>query len=67
MWVGKLPSYKHLYEYWCVVAHFSISSKCIDLKCEEEMHNAWCNYIGITKPKTVVVVEPTLKTSRQKF
>jgi hypothetical protein len=59
-------------DYWiaptfCNSVHFSISSKYIHLNCEKEMHDAWWSYIEITKPKTIVVVELTLKTSRPKF
>jgi hypothetical protein len=67
VWVGKLASCKHLYHCWCALLHFNISLKCIHPTCEEEMHESWWSCVGIAKPRTIMVVEPILKTSRPKL
>lgn len=47
-WDYKLVSCRHAYHSWCVVSHFSTSSKCFI--CEEEMHPNWWAFLGIKKP-----------------
>jgi hypothetical protein len=50
---------------FCTLIHFSTLSKCIHLNCSEKMRDSWWSCVRITKPETIMVVEPSmLKTSR---
>jgi hypothetical protein len=49
-WDCKIVSYKHAYHSWCVISHFSNSSKCLLKGCEEEMHLDWWVLSSIKKP-----------------
>jgi hypothetical protein len=46
-WDYKLASCKHAYHSWCVVCHFSTSSKC--LNCEENLHADWWVFARIKR------------------
>jgi hypothetical protein len=43
-----------MYHSWCVVAHFSISTKCLVKDYNKEMHPNWWQGFGISKPKEKV-------------
>ncbi len=38
LWAGQITSHKHVYHVWCAHAHFSLSIKCIDILCGQDMH-----------------------------
>jgi hypothetical protein len=50
LWVGQITSYKHVYHVWCAHAHFSLSIKCIDILCRQDMHERWWVATSIYKP-----------------
>jgi len=50
LWVGQITSYKHVYHVWCAHAHFSLSIKCIDILCPQDMHERWWVATNIYKP-----------------
>jgi hypothetical protein len=60
LWACKITSYKHVYHYWCVYLHFNTSTKCIQARCEEDTHEAWWHFIGIKKPRSVVILDHAL-------
>lgn len=49
-WECRLATYMHMYHSWCVVAHFSISMKCLVKGCHQEMHLDWWKGFKIIKP-----------------
>lgn len=66
MWVRKIASCKHVYQYWCVV-HFNISSKWIHPSYAEEMHELWWSWVGIPKLETLMIVELKSKPLKSKL
>jgi hypothetical protein len=49
-WDCKFASYKHVYHSWCVVSHFSNSSKCLLKSCKEKVCLEWWALLSIKKP-----------------
>ncbi len=52
LWARQIAYCKHVYHVWCAHAHFSLSIKCIDILCGEDMHERWWVATGIQKPKS---------------
>ena len=50
VWDCCLVSCRHAYHSWCAVTHFSTSTKCIDTKCGQDVHDDWWVSVGVTKP-----------------
>jgi hypothetical protein len=48
-WDCKIIFCRHAYHSWCVIVHFSNSSKWLLKGCQEEMHGEWWGLSGITK------------------
>jgi hypothetical protein len=51
LWAQQIAFWKHVYHVWCAHAHFSLSFKCIDILCGEDMHERWWVATDIKKPK----------------
>ncbi len=41
LWARQIAYCKHAYHVWCAHAHFSLSIKCIDIFCWEDMRERW--------------------------
>ncbi len=50
-----ITSYKHVYHCWCVDLHFSTSTKCIQVGCADNMHEAWWHFEGIKKLRSAII------------
>jgi hypothetical protein len=50
-WARQIASCKHVYHVWCAHGHFSLSIKCIDILCGEDMHESWWVATSIQNPR----------------
>jgi hypothetical protein len=49
LWGGIIVFCKHVYRGWFAHKHFSKSTKCVVVSCEEEMHEGWWKAIGVLR------------------
>jgi len=51
VWNYQLVSCLHMYHSWCIVAHFSISTKCLVMDYNQDIHLDWWARSEISKPR----------------
>jgi len=50
LWARQIASCKHVYHVWRAHAHFSLSIKCINILCGQDMHERWWVATSIYEP-----------------
>jgi hypothetical protein len=64
LWARQIASCKHVYHVWHAHAHFSLSIKCIDILCGQDMHERWWVATSIYKPMNELSFPQFQQTSK---